>query len=47
MAMDLAGDLRNGKIPNYFKKESNLLDGKDPDMLERLANKLEERAAEF
>ena len=47
MLKNLESRIRDGKIPNYFDKKTNLLEGKDPDMLNRFANRLHERRGEI
>ena len=46
MLEDLESRMREGNIPNYFDEETNLLEGKDPDMLNRFADRLRERREE-
>jgi len=47
MLTDLASKLRRGRIPNYFNPSSDQLQGKDPSVLRRLAEKLEKRCREL
>ena len=46
MLKDLESRMRQGNIPNYFDEKTNLLEGKDPDMLNRFADRLRERREE-
>ena len=41
--LDFAQRLEEQELPNYFNNKENILIGKDPRVLNRLANKMRER----